>query len=126
VEWVVDRCRVLHVAWRGRFVVEQTGTAGFLIPALEQAGVRVDAVPRRFYVEACAALDVAVRSRMLRHGNQHELNDAVAAARWSSRGEAGERVLSRRDPRVSPLVAAALGLHGLASLKPRGGRLIFV
>jgi hypothetical protein len=35
----------------------------------------------------------------LRHGNQPELNAAVAAARWSSSGEAGQRVLSRKDPR---------------------------
>ncbi|MDP9461365.1 MAG: hypothetical protein M3Q22_14325 [Actinomycetota bacterium] len=36
-----------------------------------------------------------------------------AVARWSSSGDAGQRVLSRKDPRVSGLVAVALALHGL-------------
>ncbi len=36
-----------------------------------------------------------------------------AVARWSSSGDAGQRALSRKDPRVSGLVAAALALRGL-------------
>lgn len=112
VEWVVTRCAELQRRWGGRVLVEQTGTAAFLLPALDQADVRVEKVPRRFYVEACSALDAAVTGHSLRHGDQPELNAAVAVARWSSSGEAGQRVLSRKDPRVSPLVAAALALRG--------------
>ncbi len=113
VEWVVPRCADVLGAWGGRLLVEQTGTAGFLLPALEQARVTVETVSRRFYADACSTLDAAVSARSLRHGNQPELNAAVAVARWSSSGDAGQRVLSRKDPRVSPLVAAALALHGL-------------
>ncbi len=91
----------------------QTGTAAFLLPRLEQAGLKLEPVARRFYADACSTLDAAVSARSLRHGNQPELNAAVAVARWSSSGDAGQRVLSRKDPRVSPLVAAALALHGL-------------
>lgn len=120
VEWVVPRVVELLNAHGGRLVVEQSGTAGFLLPTLQAARVNVDPVARRFYVEACAALDAAVSARALRHGNQEELNAAVAAARWSTSGEAGQRTLSRKDPRVSPLVAAALALHGLKATKPRG------
>jgi hypothetical protein len=83
------------------------------IPRLEQAGAGVESVSRRFYVDACSALDAAVSARAVRHGNQPELNAAVAVARWSSSGDAGQRVLSRKDPKVSGLVAAALALHGL-------------
>jgi hypothetical protein len=54
----------------------------------------------------------------VRHGNQPELNAAVGAARWSTSGDAGQRVLCRKDSRVSPLVAATLALHGL-TLQPR-------
>ncbi|MDP9359641.1 MAG: hypothetical protein M3R02_31015 [Chloroflexota bacterium] len=75
--------------------------------------MRLEQVSRRFYADACSALDAAVSARSVRHGNQPELNDAVAVARWSTSGDAGQRVLSRKDPRVSPLVAAALALHGL-------------
>ncbi len=68
-------------AWRGRLLVEQTGTAGFLLPTLEQAGAKVEPVTRRFYADAYSALDATVSARSLRHGNQPELNAAVAVAR---------------------------------------------
>jgi hypothetical protein len=121
VEWVVPRCTEVLLSWGGRLLVEQTGTAGFLLPEFEQRRVNVETVARRFYVEACSALDAAVSARSVRHGNQPELNAAVAAARWSTSGDAGQRVLSRKDPRVSPLVAAALALHALSS-PPRMAR----
>lgn len=119
VEGVAGRCAELLARWSGRLLVEQTGTAAFLLPHLE-----AEPVSRRFYVDSCATLDAAVAARSMRHGNQIELDNAVAAARWSTSGEAGQRVLSRRDPRVSPLVAAALALHGLASTPPRGGWIV--
>jgi len=121
VEWIVERATAVLSAWGGRLLVEQTGTAGFLLPSLEQTGVRTETVTRRFYTDACAALDAAVSARTVRHGNQAELNAAVAVARWSTSGDAGHRVLSRKDPRVSPLVAAALALHGLSSPPPSTG-----
>ncbi len=125
VEWVVDRVASVLSAWGGRLIVEQTGTAGFLLPALERARVTLDRQPRRFYADACSALDAAVTARQVRHGNQPELNAAVAAARWSTYGDTGQRVLSRKDPRVSALVAAALALHGLSAPAPaRGGWMV--
>jgi len=119
VDWLVARAADVASRWGGRVVVEASGTAGFLLPPLEAAGVPVDLVSRRFYADACSALDAAVAARKVRHGNGPALNAAVAAARWSSSGEAGQRVLSRKDPRVSGLVAAALALHGLTLAKPQ-------
>jgi len=124
VEWAATRAKALLTAWGGRLVVEQTGTAAFLLPTLDGDRVPVEPVPRRFYVDACAALDAAVAARSVRHGNEAALGDAVAVARWSASGDAGSRVLSRRDPRVSPLVAAALALHGLSAAPERPGRFI--
>jgi len=121
VDWVVGRAAEVTARWGGRLIVEATGTPGFLLPTLEAAQVPLEQVARRFYVEACAALDAAVAARKVRHGDGDELNAAVAAARWSTSGEAGQRVLSRKDPRVSPLVAAALALHGLTIPKPSTG-----
>ncbi len=115
VDWIVNRASSVLSTWGGRLIVEQTGTAGFLLPALERAGVNVDPVARRFYADACSALDAAVTARRVRHGGQPELVAAVASARWSASGDAGQRVLSRKDPRVSPLVAASLALHGLST-----------
>lgn len=116
VEWVAARCVELLDRWGGRLVVEQTGTAGFLLPALGSAPVEM--VSRRFYADACSALDAAVTAGTIRHGNQATLNEAVALAHWTLSGDADQRVLSRKDPRVSPLVAATLALHGLTALEP--------
>ena len=121
VDWVAARWLELHRTYGARLVVEQTGTAAFLLPHLQNA----DTVSRRFFADACSTLDAAVTARTLTHGNRPELNAAVSAARWSSSGEAGQRVLSRKDPRVSPLVAAALALHGLANGKQKSKRLMF-
>ena len=60
-------------------------------------------------------------SRQLRHDDQGELNGAVAVARWPTSGSDGQRVFVRKDPRVSPLVAAALALHNTNKPK-RAGR----
>lgn len=111
VEWVPERCADLVGAWHGRVLVEKTGTAAFLLPKLPAA----DEVPRRFYADACSTLEADVTAGAFRHGNQPELNASVAVARWSSSGDAGQRVLSRKDPRVSPLVAAAIALHALTA-----------
>lgn len=63
---------------------------------------------RRHFVDACSALEAADSGRSLRHGNQLDLNNGVAVARWASSGDAGQRALSRKDPAVLPLVAVAL------------------
>src|SRR3954452_7907630 len=66
---VVGRCAEVIQPWGDRLLIEQTGTAGFLLPALDaQAGVAVETFARRRYVEACAALDAAVSARTVRHG----------------------------------------------------------
>lgn len=120
VDWIVDRWDELRSRWGGCLLVEQTGTAGFLLPSLDNA----EPVSRRFFYDACSTLDAAVSSAGLRHGNQPALNESVTAARWSSSGDAGQRVLARKDPRVSPLVAAALALHGLTMAPTTGGWMV--
>jgi len=62
----------------------------------------------------------------MRHGADPPVTAAVDVARWSAQADTGQRVLSRRDPRVSPLVAVALALHGVASTVPkrRPGRFV--
>ena len=126
VDWVVGRVQALSREWNGPVIVETTGTAGFLTQALENASVNVNLVARRFYVDACANLDALVGARQLRHFNHGDLNAAVAVARWSTSGEAGHRLLSRKDPRVSGLVAAALALHGLTAPGFRPGKFFWI
>ena len=117
VDWVAERAAGITTRWGGRLLVEQTGVAAFLLPALERAGADVDPVNRRTYADACGTLEAAVTARTARHGKQPELNAAVAVARWSTHGDNGQRVLSRRDARVSPpgrrrpRIAGARGRH---------------
>lgn len=117
VDWVVTRWDELRGKYGGRLLVEQTGTAAFLLPQLDGA----EGVTRRFYADACSTLESAVTARTVRHGDQPEMNEAVAAARWKTMRDTGQRVLVRQDPRVSPLVAAALALHGLTTKTSSGG-----
>lgn len=117
VEWVPARVSELLDTWGGRVTVQASGTAGFLIPLLDEA--RTEKVSRQTFVDSCATLDAAVTARTVRHGNQPELNAAVAVARWAMSGDS--RLLSRKDSRVSPLVAAALALHALSIVPASGG-----
>jgi hypothetical protein len=123
VEWVSGRVVDLLASWGGRLVVEQTGTAAFLLPSLPTV---TESVSRRFYADACSTLDADVTAARLRHGNQQELNAAVAAARWAASPGTGQRVLARKDPRVSPCVAAALVMHALISVRAGGGWMVGV
>lgn len=86
------------------------GTAAFLTPDLERAGVRVETYDRAFYADACGTLAQATSAGTVRHGNQPALNDAVSASRWTSQTP---RTLNRKDPAVSPLIAWTCALHGL-------------
>ena len=127
VDWAVDRVIQLVKEWHGQLVLEATGTAAFLLPTLEAARIKLETVQRRFYVDGCSALDTAVTARQIRHGNQPELNTAVTHARWKTSGETGQRFISRKDPRVSPLVAAILASNGLShAFKNKPGRLVFL
>jgi hypothetical protein len=121
-EWVVSRWNELCDRYGGRILVEQSGTAAFLLPQL----VDTESVSRRFYIDACATLDAEVAAGTVHHGNQPEMNAAVAAARWAESRVTGERVLVRKDPRVSPLVAGALALHGVVSARTSGGWMVGV
>ena len=116
VDGLAARCTDLLGSWGGRLVVEKTGTAAFLLPDLESLSVEL--VPRQFFVDSCAHLDATVTASGLRHGNQAELNAAVESASWLSSSTTGARVLNRKDPRVSPLVAAGLALFAVSATAP--------
>jgi hypothetical protein len=122
VDWVVGRWDELRRTWGGRLIVEKTGAAAFLLPRLLGA----DPVSRAHFVDSGSTFDAAVNARTVRHGNQAPLNDAVALGQWASTGEAGRRVLVRKDPRVSPLVAGVMALHGLTTAPVTGGWMVGV
>lgn len=105
--WVGDRMRELRGSWGG--VVRSTRAAQDLVEGAE--------VPAQARADNCLADMVAAGA--LRHGNQPALNTAVRAARWRPSGDT--RVLDQKGAAdISPLVAAAVAVHGLVGATGSG------
>lgn len=106
--WVPDRLAGLREQWGGTVCVD-TASRGRVAGALEPS--------QQEQAQAHNALADAVEAGSLRHGNEPALNVAVRTARWRPWGDS--RVLDRKGSAdVSPLIAAALALHGLVSQPP--------
>lgn len=112
VDGLEDEVNRLCRDWSAEVIVEKAGTAAFLISKLD----RVREVARQHYTDACGHLDAEFAAGDVRHGNQPVLNEAVRVAAWRVSGVG--RSLDRRDPRISPLVAAAHALYGTSTARP--------
>lgn len=111
--WAVDWLTARHRRWEMPVRLNPSGPAGALIADLERAGVPPELVPDREYRQACGALLDAVEAGTFRHRGQPELDEAVAAGRKRSVGEAF--AWNRKDitADITPLVAATIALHGV-------------
>lgn len=112
--WVAERAAELRARWGGAVLVD-TASRGLISDATEvsQAG----------QAQAHNALADAVEARTVRHGNEPALNVSVRAARWKPQGDT--RVLDRKGSAdISPLIAAALALHGLTTASTSGGWMV--
>lgn len=108
--WVASRAAEIRAAWGGSFTVDTASRA--LIEDAHKPSENEQA-------QAHVALDVAVQAATVRHGNEPALNVAAKEAQWRSFGTT--RVLNRKGTAdISPLVAAALALHGLSSRSSGG------
>lgn len=115
--WVVDRIVELQQRHKPRaWILDPASAAGAWIPALQERGIEPVLITGREMAQACGALyEDVVENAALRHLDQPHLNNALAGAR--------KRLLSdawawhRRDSTVdiSPLVAATLAWHGVAT-----------
>ena len=96
-----------------------TPAAGFLLPALEKAGVEVLQVSGRAMSQACGALFASVNDRTISVFGHPDLNVAVTGARTSPKGDGGWS-WSRKDAAVdiSPLVAVTLAWWAAAQAVP--------
>lgn len=93
--------------------VDSKGPAGTLVDDLLEAGIPGHLILEASltdYIQACADFFDAVEDGRLRHGNDAELNAAVAAAGWRQIGD--RRAWSRKRGDVSMLEAATLALWG--------------
>lgn len=109
--WVATEAERLRAQWGGTVFADSS--ARDLIADAEKPGSAL-------VVAAHNALATAVEGRTVRHGNEAALNFAVKSARWKPSGDS--RVLDRKGTAdISPLVAAALALHGLNDTANDGG-----
>jgi hypothetical protein len=119
--WLDERVKELREKWRGAAAVDSASRG--LVSDAEAPSQQVQA-------QAQNALAAAVEGRRLRWGATEALGDksaaltvAVRGARWKPMGDT--RVLDRKgNTDISPLVAAALALHGLTTAPTTGGWMV--
>jgi hypothetical protein len=107
--WVPDRVAEIRRRWQSGRVLVDTNSRGLLPDDVATEPGEAE------QAEAHNALADGIEARTVRHGNHPALNTAIRAARWKNRG--ATRALDRDgDIDVSPAAAAAMALHGLASV----------
>jgi hypothetical protein len=119
VGWIVPRA--VEIAGKNphsSFVVQRSSAAGALIPALQDAGVRVLEASVADYVQACGMFFDAVAEKALRHLGQAEVDTAVRGATKRASGDAFK--WDRRNPNldISPLAAETLAYWGHVTNPP--------
>lgn len=117
--WVIERMRNLRDSHGGnRVAVAGASQAMTLKQDLEDEGFDVEVVPRGELAAACGALFRDAVNRRLWHGNDPELNEALASAAKRDYGDAWVwwRGRSMRD--ISPVYAATLARYVFLKFAP--------
>lgn len=120
VEWLVERA-----GRRIPVVIDSMSPAASMIPALKLRKVKVIVGNAADMGKACGGIYDDATSGRLRHGDQDQLNSALAGAKKRAIGQAGGWGWDRKDPdvNISPLVAATLARFGASvTKKPGSGR----
>lgn len=99
-------------------VIDASNEAASLIPALEQAGIKVLKVNGAERAQACGAFYDAAQQDRLSHLDDPEITAALAGAVW--RESEGARSFSRRRSAgdISALYAITLAHHGVGKTGP--------
>lgn len=116
--WIVGRARELHDRHGGTWVVDGSGPAGSLIPALEQAGLTVHPVTSRELIEACGSLYDAVIEGTVRIRRNPKLDEAAAGAAKRLVGDSWAWTRKNASADISPLVAVTLAFWGATTTEP--------
>lgn len=109
VDWLVDEASRIQIEYNIPVVIAGRGPAASLIEPLEKAGVNLIVAGIDDYQDACADMFDRVAAGAIEHGNYDDLNDAVAAAAWTT---GDRRVWTRKKADVSMLEAVTLALWG--------------
>ena len=108
-DWVVAEAQRIQSEYRIPVIIAGRGPAASLIDPLTEAGVDIVVADVNDYQTACADLFDRVATGSVSHGNYDDLNDAVAAAAWTT---GDRRVWTRKKADVSMLEAVTLALWG--------------
>ncbi|BEL07839.1 hypothetical protein Q0Z83_060300 [Actinoplanes sichuanensis] len=117
--WVAERAAQLRQHRPLDWVLDPSGPAGALLPALREAGIEPTLMTPRDMGQACEAFAAAVENRALRHLDEPVLRKALAGAGRRDVGD-GLWVWSRRksDIDICPLVGATGAFWGLSVVPP--------
>ena len=116
MDWAVARAVELDAEHEpAAWLIDPSGPAGPLIDDLEQAGLLVQPVTGREWMQACMGFYDAVNAAQLVHLGDPVLEEAVKAARKREVGDGGW-AWGRRSSgvNIAPLCAVTLARHGIA------------
>jgi phage terminase large subunit-like protein len=108
--WVAERIAELR-QWSGQVLVDTAARS--LVADAQRPSDQEQRLAQN-------ALATAVEGGTVRHGNQAELNFAVRNAGWVPAGDS-RRLDRKGNTDISPLIAAALAVHGATNRKSTGG-----
>lgn len=111
--WIIGRARELHDRHGGTWVVDGSGPVGSLIPALEQAGLRVHPVTSRELIDACGGFYDAVVGGTIRIRRNPKIDEAAAGAAKRLVGDSWAWTRKNASADISPLVAVTLAFWGV-------------
>ena len=119
VDWLPARLAELSRRHRSPIAVNTTGPLAFLIPELQQSGVRVEPISGPDYANAAGRLRTLIVSGGIAHPDDPRLNRAVDGIETRDTGD--RAVWRKKDATVdeTPLVAASLAVWQASAPGPR-------
>lgn len=117
VEWVPQRLFELGSRHAAPIAITRSGPMGYLIPDLEQYGLRILPMTTGQYQDAVSRFQTAVVAHHVIHSSDPRLDTSVANVKDAT---AERPTWRRRDHRIdiSPVVAAALAVYALEAGPP--------
>jgi hypothetical protein len=117
IGWIPGRAAKLdasqgHPTW----VIDSTGPAASLVPALEAVGLRIHPASARELIDACGSFYDGVMEHTIAIRRDPKFDAAAAGAAKRSVGDSWAWTRKNASADISPLVAATLGLWGAANL----------
>lgn len=114
--WLVAEAKRIQDEHDCDVIVDEKCPDASLIPALEDAGVRVTVAKMNDYIEACSEFVNGVKDKLITHQHTTELDNAIKAAAWRMVGD--RKVWGRKQSSadISMLEAVTLARWAASSV----------